>query len=219
MPIIICPRCRTANRPRGLSALTCEGCQRSIDPRERNDSVRAFIRSQRKLRRKSAIALSQDETDELLEWVLDLPPLEMQNDGDPGARGPSLWKRFDPLRGMRRWRVAMARRQESLYTDSILRMQDDRIVINLYYWPLGRKRIPYNEIRSFTPRPLGPWRGQFRVHGIDHRGRWYSRDRHRGEKERAIDLTVGRLIHPVLTPDDVEAVLTILERKVTNEPG
>jgi hypothetical protein len=98
-------------------------------------------------------------------------------------------------------------------------MGEDGIAINRYYWPFGRKRIRYAEIRDFTARPLAAWHGQFRVHGVDHLGRWYSRDRHRGEKERAIDLTVGRVIRPVLTPDDPDKVLAILEREVDRAPA
>jgi hypothetical protein len=228
VPTIICPHCRTENQPAGLSALNCESCHRTIDPRELGSSTKDFIRRQRRLRKKSGVALQQDEADELLEWVLGLPPHEVPIEAGAEQRRLSLNKLMSLLPGPCRWSTAMARRQRRkwLYTDTVVRMGEDGLVINRYYWPVGRKRIPYTAIRRFTARPLAAWHGQYRVQGIDHRGRWYSRDRHRGEKERAIDLTVGKLIRPVLTPDDVDAVLhilerkvTILERKVTNDPG
>ncbi len=183
------------------------------------------MRKQRRLRKKSGVPLEQDEADELLEWVLGLPPTEapieedapIDEDAEPQRMSPT--RPIGPLARPWRWMTAaFPQRREWLYSDTVVKMNEDGIVINQYYWPVGRKRIPYTEIRSFTARPLRPWHGQFRVHGIDHRGRWYSRDRHRGEKERAIDLTVGRLIHPILTPDDIDAVLGILERKVTSDP-
>ncbi len=217
MPTIICPQCGTENRPSGLSGLVCENCRRTIDPRELGGSAETFVRRQRRLRKKSEIGpLGQDEADELLEWVLDLPQDGATIDGDGRAR-----RLRDLLTAPWRRKVDSSRREgrEVLYADGIVRMREDGVVISRYYWPVGRKRIPYDEIRSFTTRPLRPWHGQFRVQGIDHRGRWYSRDRHRGEKERAIDLDVGGLIHPVLTPDDVDKVLDILERQVTNDPG
>ena len=58
------------------------------------------------------------------------------------------------------------------------------------------------------------------MHGIDHRGRWYSRDRHRGEKELAIDLDVGGSIRPVLTPEDPDSVIDILRERLRGvDPG
>lgn len=215
MPTIICPQCRTENRPRRVSSLICENCLETIDPRVLADSAEGFVRSQQKLRRSSELpVLGQDEADELLMWALDLPPSDDAMDGEPhrsGARSP-ISSVSDPWRRMAS--AIRRRRQEWLYTDTVVRMSEDMLVINRYYWPLGRKRIRYSRIRHFTPRPLKAWHGQYRVHGIDHLGRWYSRDRHRGEKELAIDLTVGWLIRPVLTPDDVDTVLAILERKV-----
>lgn len=148
-----------------------------------------------------------------MEWVLDLPPLERPHGAGSDSDLPSPVGSSSRLR---RLVTSITRRPQPapLYSDQVVAMMDDSIRVNRYYWPAGRKRIRYAEIRSFRPRPLAAWHGQYRVHGIDHRGRWYSRDRHRGEKDLAIDLVVGRLIKPVLTPEDVNTVLEILERKV-----
>lgn len=91
------------------------------------------------------------------------------------------------------------------------------VVVRRYYWPLGWKRILYTEIEDFSRRPLKMWQGQHRVHGIDLRGRWYSRDNRRGEKELAIDLDIGARIRPVLTPEDPDKVLEILSQRLSAE--
>lgn len=221
MPTIICPQCTTENRPAGLSALGCESCGRTIDPRELDASAEAFVRRQRKLRKRSKSTpgpLGSDEAAELLEWVLDLPPAENTTDEDTSSHAPR--RLIGLLTESWLWRaVARPQPREWLYTDGIVSMGEDGLVIKRYYWPVGRKRIPYAEIRSFDARPLRAWHGQYRVQGIDHLGRWYSRDRHRGEKERAIDLTVGRVIRPVLTPDDPDAVVEILQLEIPNDQG
>ncbi len=112
------------------------------------------------------------------------------------------------------WRNLLRfRRRQWLYSDHVLRMDDRGIVIRHYYWPAGNKRISYREIEGFTRRPLKAWHGQYRVQGIDFRRRWYSRDRTRGEKESAIDLDIGGLVRPVLTPDDPQWVAEILTER------
>ena len=124
-----------------------------------------------------------------------------------------------------RIRHALARlrtaRSQWLYRDDVVKLNDSQVVIRHYYWPFGSKRVPYTSIAGYHRRPLKAWHGQFRVHGIDQKGRWYSRDRHRGEKETAIDLSIGRRIRPVLTPHDVEKVTEILDNQIARagDPG
>ena len=116
---------------------------------------------------------------------------------------------------MNRLRNLLRRRSPTwLYEDDVVRLDETGITILGYYWPFGRKLIPYDDIDEFSLRPLKAWHGQFRVHGIDLRGRWYSRDRHRGEKEMAIDLDLGTRIRPVLTPDDPDGVVEILRAQL-----
>ena len=110
--------------------------------------------------------------------------------------------------------AARNRSERWLYRDDVVRMDEVGIVIHNYYWPLGNKRIGYADISSFTRRGLKTWQGQHRVHGIDLRGRWYSRDRHRGEKELAIDLDVGGRIRPVLTVRDPDTVMRLLRQRL-----
>ena len=119
-----------------------------------------------------------------------------------------------------RWgRLFRRRRRGWLYSDRVVRMDDRGIVIRHYYWPAGNKRIPYADIRGIAVRPLRAWHGQYRVHGVDHRRRWYSRDRTRGEKETAIDLDIGGLVYPVLTPEDPQWVAELLQQHMPSRVG
>jgi hypothetical protein len=54
---------------------------------------------------------------------------------------------------------------------------------------------------------------------VDHRRRWYSRDRTRGEKESAIDLDIGGVVYPVLTPEDPQWVAELLQQHMPNRVG
>lgn len=109
--------------------------------------------------------------------------------------------------------------QRWLYADDVVRMNDETIAIRRYYWPRGRKRIDYRDIREQKTRTLTAWKGQYRLHGMDLRGRWYSRDRNRAEKDLAIDLDVGKRIRPVITPDDPTQVLEILNQRTATSTG
>ena len=102
-----------------------------------------------------------------------------------------------------------------LYSDRVVKLDEHALVIRSYYWPFGSKRIVYAAIKGFERRPLKAWQGQFRVQGLDLQRRWYSRDRHRGEKESAIDLDLGKLFRPVLTPEDPDLMLRILEQRMS----
>lgn len=104
-----------------------------------------------------------------------------------------------------------------LYVDRVVGLDADGIVLFRYYWPVGRKRIPYGDIRGYDVRTLTAGRGQFRVHGLDFRRRWYPRDTLRGQKELAIDFDVGRLIRPVLTAEDPDTVLEIVGARVSED--
>ncbi len=110
----------------------------------------------------------------------------------------------------------LTRRRDWLYSDDIVKLDEERIVVRRYYWPFGSKRIRYSKIRRVRPRPLKAWHGQYRVQGIDFRRRWYSRDRHRGERETAIDLSIGNILRPSITPEDPVLVLEILQRMAPN---
>ena len=101
-----------------------------------------------------------------------------------------------------------------LYRDRVVKLDEHALTIRSYYWPFGSKRIVYSAIEGLERRPLKAWQGQFRVQGMDLQRRWYSRDRHRGEKESAIDLDVGSLFRPVLTPEDPDLVVRILEQRM-----
>jgi hypothetical protein len=61
---------------------------------------------------------------------------------------------------------------------------------------------------------MGPLTGQWRIWGMGIAPYWYHRDDDRPNKTRCIVLDVGAVIRPVITPDNVDAVLAILADKV-----
>lgn len=101
-----------------------------------------------------------------------------------------------------------------LYEDSRIRCDDDAISIRQYYFPVGDKRIAYRDIRSFDQRALSIFFGRYRLWGTGHPGYWFHYDPTRPTKSKAIVIDKGDRVKAVLTPDDADAVLHILEEKV-----
>lgn len=115
-----------------------------------------------------------------------------------------------------RWLRRKRRTSRPWYADEVVRIGHDGLTVRGYYWPVGRKRIPFDAIRNVHTHALTMGRGQYRVHGIDRHGRWYSRDRTRSDKSLAIVLDLGGRIRPVLTPADPQTVLALLDQHVGN---
>jgi hypothetical protein len=106
-----------------------------------------------------------------------------------------------------------------LYEDKRITCDDDGITIHDYYFPRGDKRIAYRDIRSFDQRKLGLLTGKWRIWGTGHPGYWYHLDPKRPSKTKAVVIDKGDSVKAVITPDDPDAVLHILEDKLGRGGG
>src|SRR5262245_30971445 len=100
-----------------------------------------------------------------------------------------------------------------LYRDKRIVCDDDAITISMYHFPAGSKRIPYNEIRGIQEHKMGPLTGRYRLWGASDPRYWFHLDADRPHKTKAIILDKGGWIRAVITPDDPDAVLRILEER------
>jgi hypothetical protein len=101
-----------------------------------------------------------------------------------------------------------------LYEDKRITCDDEGITVRRYYFPLGDKRIAYDEIRWFDQQRIGALTGQYRIWGAGDPRYWFHLDATRTKKTKAIVIDKGDWVKAVITPDDPEAVLHILEDKV-----
>lgn len=95
------------------------------------------------------------------------------------------------------------------YDDGRIACEDDGLVVGWYY-PWGAKRIAYSAIRQVTRRDLSQVRGRWRVWGSGDLVRWYNLDGNRPRKSTQLELDVGARVHPVITPDDPDAVIAAI---------
>src|SRR6476661_4765731 len=101
-----------------------------------------------------------------------------------------------------------------LYEDSLITCDDDGLLLRHYYFPFSDKRIEYRDIRSFDQRALGTLTGRYRIWGTGHPGYGYHLDAASPSKSKSIVIDKGDRVKAVITPDDPDAVLHILEEKV-----
>ena len=99
------------------------------------------------------------------------------------------------------------------YEDSVILLDQEGITIKNYSRPRHQRRISYSAIRSASLIELGLLTGRHRLVGLGFRRprHFFHWDSHRSSKTHAISLDVGKVIHPVISPDDHQTVLDIIE--------
>lgn len=101
-----------------------------------------------------------------------------------------------------------------LYKDARITCDDDGITVKHYYFPVGNKRIEYRDIVSFDQLRLGALSGRYRIWGATDPRYWFHLDTTRPNKSKAVVIDKGDWVKAVLTPDDPDAVLHVLEEKI-----
>ena len=104
-----------------------------------------------------------------------------------------------------------------LYDDGRIALDDAGLIIRLYY-PWGTKRVPYTSIRAVKNRPLSGATGKWRIWGSGDFVHWWNLDRHRPDKDVALEIQTARRIRPMITPDDPQTVERILNEHLSGPP-
>jgi len=100
-----------------------------------------------------------------------------------------------------------------LYNDSRITLDNKGLTIAGYYFPIGiKKRIPYSKIKKIEFYGMGFFSGRHKYWGGSFR-HWFNLDWKRDEKTKAIMLHLGSFVRPIITPDDPDTVLIILQEK------
>jgi hypothetical protein len=105
--------------------------------------------------------------------------------------------------------------KQILYDDGLIELDSDGLTIRRYYFPFGTsKRIPYAQIKDVQERHMGLLTGKGRLWGSGDLRHWASLDLRRPQKEKALILDLGTWIKPVITPDDPDRVLALLQERI-----
>ncbi|PIQ24049.1 hypothetical protein COW36_05890 [bacterium (Candidatus Blackallbacteria) CG17_big_fil_post_rev_8_21_14_2_50_48_46] len=105
-----------------------------------------------------------------------------------------------------------------LYEDKTVVCDDQALTIKQYFFPVGSRRILYSSIKGIQDKEMNLINGAWRIWGMGLSPHWFHLDTERPQKKRQIVLDLGELIKVVLTPEEHETVLGILERKTGLNP-
>jgi hypothetical protein len=87
------------------------------------------------------------------------------------------------------------------------------------YYPWFSKKIPYASIKGVQRITLTNVRGRGRLWGSLNPGYWANLDMKRPRKSLGLILDVGKHVKPYITPDDVDALETLLREKAGLGPA
>jgi hypothetical protein len=91
-------------------------------------------------------------------------------------------------------------------------------MLRLYY-PWASKTIPYSAIKDVQRITLSGLRGRGRLWGTLNLGYWANLDMKRSRKKVGLVLNIGKRVKPYITPDDTDALETLLREKAGLGPA
>jgi hypothetical protein len=102
------------------------------------------------------------------------------------------------------------------YDDGRVACTEQEIIIRSYYFPVGDKRVRYQDIREVRSVRLGVM-GKWRIWGSSDLLHWFNFDPKRPGKDTALVLYLdGAGVRPVITPDDAARVTAVLSAHDVN---
>lgn len=105
--------------------------------------------------------------------------------------------------------------QAALYSDSLVEITEQAILLRLYYFPIGLKRVYFTDIESIIiESPPLPIRSQYRLWGSDDFSVWFACDWYRPTRNMVFKMKLKNQSMQVgFTVENAQAVLSIFERK------
>lgn len=87
------------------------------------------------------------------------------------------------------------------------------------YYPWASKRVPYSSIKAVQRITLTGLRGRGRLWGTLNPRYWANLDTKRTKKTVGLILDVGKHVRPYVTPDDTDALESLLREKAGLGPA
>ncbi len=103
--------------------------------------------------------------------------------------------------------------------DATVRCTATSVSLRGYYPPWVTKNISYASIRSVRRVQTAALRGRARIWGSANPGLWANFDASRPKKKIALILDLGKRVKPFITPDDPDAVESVIRERANLGPA
>ena len=104
----------------------------------------------------------------------------------------------------------------TLYSDKLIEVFDDSILLKNYYSPFGSKRVKYEDIEGITVYRTSRSADQYRYWGTGDFQRWYPPDFRRSKRDRIFNMKIkNKWWQPGFTVEDSQTVMDLLKDKCT----
>jgi len=87
------------------------------------------------------------------------------------------------------------------------------------YYPMASKTIPFSSIKGVQRVTLSATRGRARLWGTMNLRYWANLDMKRTRKSTGLILDLGKFVKPYITPDDTDALESLLREKAGLGPA
>ena len=105
------------------------------------------------------------------------------------------------------------------FRDATVRCAATGVSLRGYYPPWVTKNIAYASIRSLRRVETAALRGRARIWGTANPGLWANFDASRPKKKFALILDLGKRVNPFITPDDPDAVESVIRERAKLGPA
>ena len=105
------------------------------------------------------------------------------------------------------------------YRDSKIECTPTTLRLHGYYFPFGAKDVPYSSLKGVRKVALSAMRGKLRIWGTGSFRYWLNLDVRRPAKKFDFIIDNGKVVKPIVTPDDPDAFEAVLRERAGLGPS
>jgi hypothetical protein len=107
-----------------------------------------------------------------------------------------------------------------LYSDQLVEITDESILLRGYYFPFGSRRIRFSEILGISVNEPTIWNGKYRIYGSGDLRTWFPPDVKRPVRDKIFVISLKNRWRRIgFTVEDSAAVEAIMQKRTWSSRG